>query len=309
MLGSPVVRVLETLGTFTPLGIRFWDPALDDQVRDELRVRAWPDPGLRPVTAAFRTAADIYAFRGLPGLRSLETPATTAADGAGPAPSPPAGRRFVVEVEDARRRFLPAAFSVELPLPYRGLFLVGAAESGGGGSPAGAVPRGFLLHSAPSRPCPPWLAAVRGELAERDGGAPAAHAVVRVLIPGEPAWHGLADAEGRFAVLLPWPTLTAGLGGSPAGSEGPLSGRAWSVRVEVLYEPGRREALPGTAVPDSLSVLRQGAAGVWPEDPAAGGVEETGWDGELAYGRELAVRTGGLARLLVSPRVSPPSPP
>jgi hypothetical protein len=304
LLGSPTVRVLETLGTFTPLGIRFWDPALDDQVRDELRVRAWPDPGLRPVTAAFRTASDIYAFRGLPGLRALEMPETPPAGSVGMAspPSPPTPRRFVVEVEDARRRFLPAAFSVELPLPYRGLFLVGA----GSGSPAEPVPRGFLLHSAPSRPCPPWLAAVRGELAERDGGAPAAHAVVRVLIPGEPAWHGLADAGGRFAVLLPWPTLTAGLGGSPAGSEGPLSARAWSVRVEVLYEPGRREALPGTAVPDSLSVLRQGAAGVWPEDPATGGVEETGWDGELAYGRELAVRTEGLARLLVSPRVSPP---
>jgi hypothetical protein len=209
----------------------------------------------------------------------------------------------VVEVEDARRRFLPAAFAVELPLPYRGLFLVGA----GAGSPAEPVPRGFLLHSAPSRPCPPWLAAVRGELAERDGGAPAAHAVVRVLISGEPVWHGLADAEGRFAVLLPWPTLAEGLGGSPAGSQGPLSARSWSVRVEVLYEPGRREALPGTAVPDSLSVLRQGAAGVWPVGPDGGGTQETGWDGELAYGGELVVRTEGLARLLVS--AQPGSPP
>lgn len=295
-----VVRVLETLGTFTPLGIRFWDPVLDTQVRDELLVRAWPDPGLRPVTAAFRTASDVYAFRGLPGLRALETPPASGSQE--PPESPPAGRRFVVEVEDARRRFLPAAFAVELPLPYRGLFLVGA----GSGSPAEPVPRGFLLHSAPSRPCPPWLAAVRGELAERDGGAPAAHAVVRVLIPGEPVWHGLADAEGRFAALLPWPTLAEGLGGSPAGSQGPLSARSWSVRVEVLYEPGRREALPGTAVPDSLSVLRQGAAGVWPVGPDDGGAEETGWDGELAYGGELVVRTEGLARLLVTPRASPP---
>jgi hypothetical protein len=130
--------------------------------------------------------------------------------------------------------------------------------------------------------------------------------VVRVLIPGEPVWHGLADAEGRFAALLPWPTLAEGLGGSPAGSQGPLSARSWSVRVEVLYEPGRLETLPGTAVPDSLSVLRQGAAGVWPVGPDDGGAEETGWDGELAYGGELVVRTEGLARLLVSPRTSPP---
>jgi len=290
------VRVLEVALTFTPLGIRFWDPVLDAQVRDELRVRAWPDPGLRPVVEAFRTASDVYAFRNLPGMRAVETPVPQAA----PAGSPPSGRRFVVEAEDARRRFLPVAFAVDLPLPYRGLFLTGFE-----GSPTEEVPRGFLLHSAPSRPCPPWLAAVRGELAERTG-APVAHAVVRVLIPGEPVWHGLSDAEGRFAVLLPWPTLVEALGGSPPGSKGPLAARSWSVRVEVLAEPGRREALPGSAIPDCLSLLRQGAAGVWPVQPAEGGTEETEWTGELLYGGELVVRTEGLARLLVSPRLSSP---
>lgn len=287
-------RGLEELATFTPLGIRFWDPALDEQVRDALAVRAWPVPARRPVVAAFRTASDVYAFQGLPGLRAVETPAPGTPPAAGPR------RRFVVAVEDARRRFLPAALAVDLPLPYRGLFLVGA-----GGSPPERVP-GFLLYSAASRPKASWLAAVRGELALADG-APAGHAVVRVHIAGEAVHHGIADAAGRFAVLFPQPTLADGLGSSPGGSGRPLPGRTWNVRVEVLCQPGRLETLPGTSIPDTRSVLLQRPARLWPVRPEDGGGEQPEWHGQLSYGEELIVRTEGLSRLLVSPQPSSPN--
>jgi hypothetical protein len=126
-----------------------------------------------------------------------------------------------------------------------------------------------------------------------------------VRVPGEPVWHGLADAEGRFAVLRPWPLLPGGLGGSPPAG-GPPAERSWSVRVEVLSQPDHLDPLPGTPFPDVRSVLRQAPAGVWPVHPDDGGIEEPDWRGELGASGELTVRTEGSAKLLVSPHPSSP---
>ena len=114
-------RRIEELDLFCPLGLRFWDPVLDRPVGEGLLVSAWPLPAARPVTRAFRTRSGVYAFQRLPGLGPVERP--SASDNAPSAASPPGGRPFVVEVVDTRRRFLPAAVEIELPLPYRGVFL------------------------------------------------------------------------------------------------------------------------------------------------------------------------------------------
>ena len=51
--------VIERQTIFTPLGIRFWDPATDAQIGDGLRERAWPDGATEPVRDAFRTGSGI----------------------------------------------------------------------------------------------------------------------------------------------------------------------------------------------------------------------------------------------------------
>ncbi|HLP57643.1 MAG TPA: hypothetical protein VK186_02380, partial [Candidatus Deferrimicrobium sp.] len=65
--------MFEQVNTFTPLGIRFWDSALDRQVGDHLLVKAYPVHGYGSPVHAFRSASGIYAFQGLPGLREIET--------------------------------------------------------------------------------------------------------------------------------------------------------------------------------------------------------------------------------------------
>ncbi|MEI2692782.1 MAG: hypothetical protein V9H69_24885 [Anaerolineae bacterium] len=149
--------VIERQTIFTPLGIRFWDPATDRQIAHGLRVRAWPDGALEPVRGAFRTASGIYAFQGLPGLRAVEYPPAN-----GGAASPPAAQRFVVAVEDEQRRFLPATLRVDAP--FEGIYPTALPAS-----PPGAALPGLYLFSAPWRSAA-GLAAVRADLVRRSTG-------------------------------------------------------------------------------------------------------------------------------------------
>lgn len=308
MIAAPEVRVIEEVRVFTPLGIRFWDPVGDEQVRAGLQVRAWPRPvpGRPPgatdlARRAYRTASDVYAFQGLPGLRAVELPAP--GDGGSPGESsPPAPRPFVVEARDPRGRFLDVALEVELPLPYRGVFLAGAATS-----PLEPSPPGLHLYSAPTRPPSPGIAWVRAELVERATGRPAAWALATLAAPGGRHWHGISDAAGRLALAFPYPDLPDGFGGSPSSPGArPLAERTWPVTLSIAYAPEERRALPGTPVPDYLSILAQSPARVWPGNPEddAAGFDEL--DAELEFGRDLTLRTEGRPALLVTPGVSSP---
>jgi hypothetical protein len=293
--------VFEELATFCPLGVRFWDVVADDQIRAGLRVRTWPVPARRPVVEAFRTVSDVYAFHGLPGLREVERPPF-------PPPalvSPPLTHPFIVEVRDLERRFLPAAFRVDLPRPTRGLFLPPVP-----GSPSGSVP-GFYLFSSPVRSRPPGVAAIRAELVEATSGRPAAWAVIRVTIAGQGERWGMADQAGRVAVQFPLPVLSPSFGqlfASPSGTAlppgPPVSDRSWPVALAVAWEPARLATLPGTDLPDLADVFQQGPADVLPDDtsPIASAPE---WLGTLPWDGELVAATAGRRQLLITAHGSP----
>src|SRR5207248_5786205 len=138
----------------------------DTQVSEGLTVTARPQGTRLAVTDAFRTASGVYAFQGLPGMRAVEYPAQDT----DPVGSPPVTRRFIVEVTDQERRFLPMVLSVELP--YRGVFPTGTHSS-----PLGHQLPGVYLFSSPTRPAMPSLAVVRAQLVDADTRQPAAHAL------------------------------------------------------------------------------------------------------------------------------------
>ncbi len=303
------VRVLEERTARTLLGIRFWDPALDEQVRDSLVVRARreafpfsPQEGVGPERTAVRTAGGVWAFHGLPGLRALER---------GEEPDPPASppgapeaARFLVSVEDARRRFLPVAFTVDLPLPYRGPWNPGLEAS-----PLSAAAARCYLFPAPNRPAGPGLAAVRAQLADADrtgpdgGPAPAAHALVELELEGGDRWYGLTDRRGSVTVLLPWPTVTGTIATSPPnGTFPPLARQRWRVTVRVRWSPGLPTHPVAGGAPDLRAVRHQEPARLWPD--AGPTVPEL--EAELAYGRELVLRTSGRPELLIEAAGSPP---
>ena len=294
--------VLEALSTVCPLGIRFWDAVNDAQIRERLRVRAWPLPARRPIKGAFKTASDIYAFQGLPGLIDVEMPGSTP----GPAPSsPPAVRPFVIEVRDEDRRYVPVAFRVDLPLPTHRLYLSPLP-----GSPATTLP-GFYLFSSPIRARQPHVAVVRTELFDERLNAPAAWALVRVTVAGQGDRWGLADEAGRVAVAFPLPLISPGFGelfASPSGPASPpgppVADRSWSLSVAVFSEPSRLAPLPGTDLPDLAEVFQQAPADLFinVDSPV---VTASDWTGALTWDGELFAATEGRRRLRITSFGSP----
>jgi hypothetical protein len=288
-------RLLERITTFTPLGIRFWDPVRNTQVSDGLTVTARPETLSGSVTRAFRTASGIYTFQGLQGLHDVEYPEEDTVI----ASSPPQTTPFIIEVQDQLQRFLPVVFRIELPLPYRGIFPTVLPNS-----PPGGSPRGFYLFSAPTRSAAPGLAAVRGCLVEAFSRRPAAHAVLEVEINNGATWYGIADERGCIAVLFPYPTVRNVLGTSPPGMlQTPLLQQRWDSAIRVRYSPVTLAFTPGATTPDLRSILNQAPGGLWPTQtgPPFAELSVT-----LHYGQELVVRTDNLSVLVLSPGASPP---
>jgi hypothetical protein len=290
-------HLIEELTVVTPLGVRFWDPVTDAAVTDELAVTAWPENVPGQVRPARRTPAGIYAFQNLPGLHGVEHPAGEG-DAVDSPPSPPEARRFVVEVRDRLRRFLPAAFVV--PLPYEGIYPTRPAP----GSPPPGAPPGFYLFPAPARPPAAGLACVRGQLVDAATGAPGAHAVLEVRRNGGPARVGIADADGVVLVLFPYPLFEYTRVGSPPVLVGlPPRQQGWDLTVRLRYQPGDLRFTAGSEVPLLPSVLGQ-RSGLLRPSPSGPAVAEM--TARLEFGRELILRTDGLPELLIETGALPP---
>jgi hypothetical protein len=279
---------MEQESVFTTLGIQFWDFAFDTPVTDSLEVSAYLKDSAYPPVAAFRTTTGAYAFQGLPCLRSIEYPSSVPS----PVSSPQPTFSFVITVADRLRRFLPMVFGVDLPLPYRGLFLSGDIPS-----PEDAAARAYLF-SAPTRTVVTGMAAVRADLWDHEANAPAAFAALRVQVDGN-VWLGMADENGRALVAFPYPLLQRLSLGSPPGSgQGTLTSMGWPMTIGIQYGPGALSFLlqntpfvqwPWSTTPSVKSILEaQPDALVW---MTASGPPVTQWAGQLTYGQELILRT------------------
>jgi len=295
---------LETSVVFTPLGIQFWDFALDKQVGDGLQVAAQlKDADYAPVPA-MRTVSGNYAFRGLPGLHAVEYPPISAPGSTPTSPpsSPPSTYTFGITILDTLNRFLPTVFSVDLPLSYPGLFLSNVVVS-----PPGTGAQAYLF-SAPDRTVTTGMAAVRADVKDNSTGNPAAFAVLQVTIAGQ-VWTGIADERGRVAVMFPYPLVQQLSMGSPPGTgQGPITNVSWPIQVGVLYQPARlryplstsRDVVwPWTNTPSLKSILDE-------QQPALILQQESGppalqWQGSLNYGQELVLRTSLADPTQVSP--------
>jgi hypothetical protein len=289
--GVTLGAAFETQRLFTPLGIQFWDAAQDRSVGDNLMVWAVsPAPGLAPV-AAVRTLSGIYAFSGLPGLWEVEHPAGEV----NLLGSPPRAATFVILVIDRAGRYLPQAFSVTLPLPYRGLFLSNEQSS-----PPGAAARAYLF-SAVTRATPSGCATVRVQVWDKTANAAASYSAVQITVAGN-IWNGVADADGGCVIFFPYPPLEKLSLGSPPGSgQGSIFDTTWPVQVQIQYQPSQIKfplsGIQGIAdawmqVPSLKSILQdQGAATIWPTEAGPAGAT---FSATLQFGSELVVRTGAI---------------
>ena len=302
------IRVLERVRRFTPLGIRFWDAAFDEAVTTELRVYAWLRDAHHAPVRAVRSSSGVYAFHDLPARRAQERPA---ADEEHPESAGPV-QEYAIAVDDPTGRYLPAAFSLTLPLLYRGEFL-----SPLDGSPPGAAGRAYLF-SAPARPVTASAAAVRADLWDTELDAPASWAVVRATVAGQ-TYTTVADADGRALLLFPLPSVDRLRLGSPPGSgQGAPAGASWPATFRVAYDPaalrfpfeGRPDVSPAWAERPSLkSILDEQPAALVRTEDGQDPVSE--WTAEVVYGEELVLRTAlpagtASSRLWISAGASPP---
>jgi hypothetical protein len=251
----------ERLTTFTPLGIRFWDPVLDSQVRDGLEATIWPEGQTYRAVHAFRTGSGVYAFQNLPGLRAIEYPAEDGVED-GMEFSAIEPRRFIVEVEDSRYRFLPVRFGVWLPITeYRGIYRPGNL----GSPPDSAEPR-FYLFSSPARMATFGIATIRSQVVEvdEDGNLiPAAYAFIEAEVDNQ-LHYSYTDQRGCFVILFPYPPADSANGSPPGVS---MADQSWPVTIRIqyqsksspeldlLWEFGRIRAQPTALIHDSTTVF------------------------------------------------------
>ncbi len=290
-MSSPDV-VLERLTRVTPLGLRLWDAAAHAVVTDGLAVEVFVrgDPQRR--VAAHPNRVGTFVVARLPGPRDLAFEFGSGDPAFWAAVTP---RPYVIEVRDARGYYQP--FIVEQTAPVQGP----------------AVPPCLPLASPPvnvvtlfptaSRPVPAGMAVVRAELRTPVGGrdgrpalGPASWALVQVHVGTLEPVRGLADREGRVAVIVPYPEPAAAPArpASPPYTAGPsLGDQEWPVRIDVFYAP----VDPAPRVPDLCAVLAQPPAMAWTD---AAATEPLG-DQVLRYGHELVIRS-----VVVTPAASPP---
>jgi hypothetical protein len=223
---------LETVSIFGLLGVRFWDAATGRAIGEGLQVTAAPvgQPEFGVQGAANRSA--VYAFHRLPGLSTT------------PFEKPDGTRAYTIDVRDDFGRFLPFRFT---------------AHAAGGlmtrlesivGSPLDPSP-GITLFSEPARPVTSGMAVVLSELHDSTSPAPdeapASFARLMVTIPGidgapDVTASGVADEQGRVAVIFEHPApaevpLGSPLGSPLAGSAIPLAVQSWPVSLSATYAP------------------------------------------------------------------------
>lgn len=273
------MTVLEHVTRTALLGVRFWDRVTGRPVADGLQV-------VEPVsgTVASVGPSGVFAFHDLPGFAA-------SAYGAGDEEfwaSPPERADVRFALTDATGRFVPYTFDADVPA--RGLF---SEDCGLPASPPdviGALP----LFSTASRTVASGMARVTADLVDASTGDAAAYAVLEVQAPSMLTQRGVADADGRVAVLFAYPEPPPDPGGSPPPGSRALTAQTWPLTLTVHYAPAATAAFDA---PDLCAVLTQPAGTLLghasPPDPLG---PQT-----LAFGRELALRTSGHSELLVLP--------
>ncbi len=291
------VRVLETVSLVAPLGVRFWDTALQRPAEDGLTVTLNPESQPGRKQGATSGKSGVYSFHKAPGLARMEY-------GSGDAPWWSANTGvlpFVLEVTDPLGRYLP--YQVRLRLPNRGLFGLNTSPPQISLTPDSTW---LPMFSAPARNLDTTLAVARGSVEDTITGRPASFALMEVRVDSITA-YGMADGRGVVSVFFPFPEpRNMGLG-SPFGGRTPLTEQNWTVSVRLLF------GYPASVqeVPDLTSVLSQPTAAVWRDNSLSSPFSQA----TLQFQQELVLRSldapsgRPLPVLLITAAVSPPIAP
>ncbi|MGO1003078.1 hypothetical protein [Lysobacter sp. CA196] len=259
---SAVLFEFEVLQRNAALGLRFWDMATASSVIDGLVVEVYPRNAPNARKRALPNPSGIYVAHRVSGLIDFEFDDREPVDQPwieALSASPPASG-YRIEVSDPFGRFLPLAFDAELPA--RGLFSWLApwisppqplALPGTASSPPQLLIERIPLFSAPSRPLPQPLAVTYAQLREAGSLRVPAWSLLAVDIDGAPRGIGMADRDGRVAVIYPYPEPPRTPLSSPPEAR---SDFRWTVELSAFWSPDSPPTEPA-AIPDLAQVLAQ----------------------------------------------------
>lgn len=290
---NPIV-VLERVTRVAPLGVRFWDSVTGTAVGERLIVTAYPRGNPNHCVQAVANRFGVYSFANMPGLREFEFGAGDTAFWA----SHPPQFDYVVQVSDSESRFLPFSFLVQVPV--RGLYNLDCAPPT---SPPMISQAGIPLFSSPARSVPGGMAAIRAQLRDFVYNVPAAWAMLEAEIEGQPPVRGMADKEGRVALISEYPepphfSTASPPASPPSGARRPLTQQTWSVRIRAFYSP----VLPAPEIPDLCQVLNQSETNIYLNPSPATFLTEV----SLEFGKELVLKSESQSVLFINPTGSPP---
>ena len=265
---QPRLRPMEQISTQTLLGVRFWDRLSERSVNQRLRVTAQRVDAVTPTRRLGKavlgriTPSGIVAFF---GLSAAERPIAGATQLLWE--NLPTNQFVAIDVVDLRGRYLPMSFVVRLP--QRGPFL-GKEPPDGEESwletpllrpvPTVGEAPGIYLWSAPSRTVPSSATAIRAQLVvgEGENPPPAAYALAEVVQPADSMaaefrYFGMADGQGTLLLPLPYPPIP-----NPVGMEfPPLAEQTFNLNLNIYYDAATQETLPGSSVPNLVTLLTQ----------------------------------------------------
>lgn len=186
--------VIEKLFLVAPLGLCFHDAATGERVSDGLKVAVYTASKTisRHRVNALLNRSGVYVLQKVYGLENFS-------HGAGDAEfwtNNPPNKLYVVVVYDVEKRFQPFQFTVKLPV--KGIY---QWESVPTASPNKNLPS-IPLYSAPTRKVTGGMSVIRAELCQIDE-SPASAAVLEARFNGTLAARGIADREGRVALIFP----------------------------------------------------------------------------------------------------------
>ncbi len=250
----PNVRIWEQTRRTAPLGLQVWDVATSAHRVNGLDIQVMTGARFAKRTRAFANRSGIYCALGIPGLSRFELNADDATNRDWPT------RPYKIEVRDPAAHFLPFTFDANLPATglLEGIFSRTSPpqlfESPlTQDSPPSPTLRQVPLFSSTSRPAPDSLAVVRAELRELGTDREAAWCLLTVSIDAVVKGIGLADQQGRVAVLFPYPERPR-----PALTSPPSANRDfhWNIQLTAYYTP-RPINSAAPAIADMAEVLAQ----------------------------------------------------
>jgi hypothetical protein len=292
----PRILELDRLTLVAPLGLRFCDFSSGAFVGDGLDVQAYPSGSPRTRVAARANRKGVYVLhqpvlRRAPGPRALEDEGaqdfwTTV---------PPPGN-FVIEVNDNERRFQPFQFIASVPT--KGIYNWEDVLPSSPLTDWQSIP----LYSSPVRSVPAGMAVLRADLWDASLNVAASWAVLEASMNNRIIARGIADEQGRIALIFPYPPPRAFAIGSPpasplssppAASGLPLTEQVWPLRLRALYTPERPVTSPPNSLgtkyelPDLRFTLSQPEATIWANAERT----EPLLEASLHYGQELVLKS------------------